>query len=309
MKNRSILPKPLSEYDLRLLRIFVAVVEHNGFAAAANTLGVTRSTISIHMSNLESRMKLTLCLRGRGGFSLTEDGQVVYRAVMDLFESFDGFSLVVNSLSQELSGELVILCADQLDNAKQSKLADVIQKVHALSPNLNLVLDGDSISDVERALLKDKAHIGLMPRYQQIEGLNYKEVFSEKIYLCCSHQHPFFNKTDQQITDEDLATADAVHPGIDIDIEGRTQLKKLNLSAKAYQFDTRKAMIMSGCYIGYLPQSFIQQDLNLGLMRIIKPSQCFYPFSLFMVSKKNPRDNRKVDLITDIFNQVFDITD
>ncbi|WP_334313340.1 LysR family transcriptional regulator [Psychrosphaera algicola] len=99
MQNRSILPKPLSEYDLRLLRIFVAVVEHNGFAAAANTLGITRSTISIHMSNLETRMKLTLCLRGRGGFSLTEDGQVIYRAVMDLFESFDGFSLLVNSLS------------------------------------------------------------------------------------------------------------------------------------------------------------------------------------------------------------------
>ncbi|MFT6529522.1 MAG: DNA-binding transcriptional LysR family regulator [Psychrosphaera sp.] len=307
MQRKSIIPKPLSEYDLRLLRIFVAVVEHNGFSAAANTLGITRSTISVHMSNLETRMQLKLCLRGRAGFSLTEDGQIIYRAVMELFESFDGFSLLVNTLGQELSGELVILCADQLDGTKQQKLAEVIQKVHDLSPHLNLVLDGDSISDIERALLKDKAHIGLFPSYQQIEGLQYKEVFSEKIYLCCSHLHPFFNKTDNELSDHDLATANAVHPGIDIDLEGKSQLSKLNLSAKSYQFDTRKAMILSGRYIGYLPQSSIQQDLNLGLMRIIKPSECFYPFTLSMVTKKTARDSRKVEMITDIFNQVFNL--
>ncbi|MDU0112538.1 LysR family transcriptional regulator [Psychrosphaera aquimarina] len=307
MQRKSIIPKPLSEYDLRLLRIFVAVVEHNGFSAAANTLGITRSTISVHMSNLETRMQLKLCLRGRAGFSLTEDGQIVYRAVMELFESFDGFSLLVNTLGQELSGELVILCADQLDGTKQQKLAEVIQKVHDLSPHLNLVLDGDSISDIERALLKDKAHIGLFPSYQQIEGLQYKEVFSEKIYLCCSNLHPFFNKTDNELSEHDLATANAVHPGIDIDLEGKSQLSKLNLSAKSYQFDTRKAMILSGRYIGYLPQSSIQQDLNLGLMRIIKPSECFYPFTLSMVTKKTARDSRKVEMITDIFNQVFNL--
>ena len=64
----SIIPKSITEYDLRLLRIFISVVEHGGFAAAENSLGITRSTISVHMSNLETRMKLKLCLRGRGGF-------------------------------------------------------------------------------------------------------------------------------------------------------------------------------------------------------------------------------------------------
>jgi DNA-binding transcriptional LysR family regulator len=306
LSKSSIIPKPITEYDLRLLRIFVSVVEHGGFSAAETALGITRSTISVHMSNLESRMKLKLCLRGRGGFSLTEDGQAVYRAVINLFDSMSDFSLFVGSLGEELSGELVILCGDQLDSVKQQKLAKVIQYIHESSPNLHLVLDGDSISNIEKHLLKDKAHVGIIPGYQQVEGLKYSALFSESIYLCCAKSHSFFNKVDSSITAGNLSASPAIHPGIDLDIEGREQLKKLNLAAKAYQFDTRKAMILSGLYIGFMPQSYIQNELNQGEIRIIKPSTLTYPFNLSLVSKKSPREINKVTLLLEAFNHVFE---
>ncbi len=305
MSKASIIPKPITEYDLRLLRIFTSVVEHGGFAAAEAALGVTRSTISVHMSNLEARMKLKLCLRGRGGFSLTEDGQAVYRAVINLFDSLNDFSVLVGSIGKELSGELVILCADQLDRAKQKKLAEVIAIIHDSSPNLHIVLDGDSISNIEKLLLKDKAHIGLLPVYQQIEGLNYASLYSEPIFLCCGKKHPFFDQVDTQISDQDLSEAAAIHPGIDIDSSGREQLQKLNLCAKAYQFDTRKAMILSGRYIGYMSQSYIQQELNQGEIRLIQPSSRTYSFNLSLVTKKTPREVNKVELLKQAFTKVF----
>lgn len=303
----SIIPKPITEYDLRLLRIFTSVVEHGGFSAAEKALGITRSTISVHMSNLETRMKLKLCLRGRGGFSLTEDGQLVYRAVISLFDSLNDFSLLVGTLGKELSGELVILCADLLDKNRQEKLAQVIELVSNSAPNLHIVLDGDSISNIEKLLLKDKAHIAIFPGYQQIEGLNYVPLSSEPIFLCCGKKHAFFNKTDTQIEPHDLATTPAIHPGIDIDIDGREQLQQLNLSARAYQFDTRKAMIMSGKYIGFMPQSYIQQELNTGDIRIIQPSTRTYQFSLSLVNKKTPREGTKVELLRSAFNSAFNL--
>ena len=301
----SIIPKPVSEYDLRLLKVFVAVVENQGFAAAANALGITRSTVSLHMSNLETRLGYTLCFRGRGGFSLTEEGREVYQAVTKLFQSFTDFSLLIGSLGQELSGELVILCADQLDATKQRKLGQVIAKLNDECPKLSIVLDGGSIFSIEKQLLDDKAHIGLYPVYHELDGLEYQQIFSESIYLCCNNAHPFFDKTDTQITPEMLEQALAIHPGIDIDPEGRLQLSKLNLAAKSYQFDTRKAMILSGRYIGYLPQSFIQQELNRGEMRIIKPNQCHYNFNLSLVNKRNPKEEKKVAIVTSIFAEVF----
>jgi len=301
----SIIPKPITEYDLRLLRIFVSVVEHGGFSAAENALGVTRSTISVHMSNLEARMKLKLCLRGRGGFSLTEDGQAVYRAVINLFGSLNDFSLLVGTLGKELSGELIILCADKLDDTKQQKLAQVIQLIHDSSPNLHIVLDGDSISNIEKLLLSDKAHIGLFPQYQEIHGLSYSSLFQEPVYLCCSKNHQFYNKVDSEISQAMLADVPAVHPGIDLDSSGREQLEKLNLAAKSYQFDTRKTMILSGRYLGYMPRSYIQRELNNGDIRIIQPSNLSYQFNLSLVAKKSPREIKKVALAKQVFKQIF----
>lgn len=305
MAKTSIIPKPITEYDLRLLRIFRVVVENGGFTAAENELGITRSTISLHMSNLETRMKLKLCLRGRGGFSLTQEGQAVYHAVLELFASLDDFSLLVGSLGHELGGELVILCADQISPAQQQKLAEVIRYIYTQAPNLHLVLDGGSIHDIEKALLKDKAHLGIFPGYQQVEGLSYQSLSSDAIYLCCSDKHPFFNVVDSKISSEMLAQSPSVHPGIDIDANGREQLKKLNLAAKSYQFDTRKTMILSGCYLGYMPQSYIQQELNDGKMRIIKPSSLTYQFDLSLVYKKNPKEQKKVELVQAAFMNVF----
>jgi DNA-binding transcriptional LysR family regulator len=307
MATHSIIPKPIAEYDLRLLRIFISVVENGGFSAAENALGISRSTISVHMTNLETRMNLKLCMRGRGGFSLTEEGQAVYRAIIDLFDSLNDFSLFVGSLSKELSGELVILCADQLDEKKQAKLANMIEIVHNQAPNLHLVLDGDSISNIEKMLLKDKAHVGIFPIFQQVEGLNYSLLTSEPIFLCCSKKHPFFDVVDSQIGEAELAKASTIHPGIDIQSEGREQLQKLNLNAKSYQFDTRKAMIMSGKYLGYMPQSYVQSELNAGQIRIIKPSQLSYSFDLSLVNKKKPRETSKVKLLQSAFATAFEL--
>jgi DNA-binding transcriptional LysR family regulator len=305
LKHVSIIPKSITEYDLRLLRIFKVVVENGGFSNAENELGITRSTISVHMSNLETRMKLKLCSRGRGGFSLTEEGQAVYHAALAMFDSLNDFSLYVGTLGKELSGELVILCSDPLDVAKQKKMANVIEEINNQAPNLHLVLDCDSIPNIEKQLLKDKAHIGLFPNYKPIEDLQYDTLFSEPIYLCCAKKHPFFTMVDHQITGETLSDAMAIHPGIDIDAGGRAQLSKLNLVAKAYQFDTRKAMILSGKYIGYLPRSYIQSSLNTGEMRIIRPGELTYQFDLSMVHKKSTKEHAKTDLLLNAFNLHF----
>ena len=75
--------------------------------------------------------------------------------------------------------EQALLCADQLDKASQKKLAEVVGLI------------GDSLRNIEQSLLRDKAHVGLFPCYQKIEGLSYKKMFGETIFLCCSDSHLF----------------------------------------------------------------------------------------------------------------------
>ena len=67
----------LGDVDLRLLRVFKSVVECGGMAAAELELNIALSTISRHVKDLEIRLGLVLCRRGRGGFGLPPEGQQV----------------------------------------------------------------------------------------------------------------------------------------------------------------------------------------------------------------------------------------
>src|SRR5687768_16909560 len=81
----------ISDADIRLLKVFNAVVQCGGFAAAQVELNVGQSTISAHMATLESRLGVRLCERGRGGFRLTEQGRHIHEAAQRLFREVESF--------------------------------------------------------------------------------------------------------------------------------------------------------------------------------------------------------------------------
>ncbi len=104
------------DLDLRLLRVFAAVVRHRGFAAAQDELGISASTISIHIRQLEDRLDVRLCERGRKGFQLTEQGQAIYDAALKLFRSLENFRGAVGSVRGQLIGELHLGVVDAVRN-------------------------------------------------------------------------------------------------------------------------------------------------------------------------------------------------
>lgn len=295
--------RAITEYDLKLLKVFKSVVENGGFAAAEDELGITRSTISVHMNSLETRMGLTLCQRGRGGFLLTPDGQTVYQACLPLFSALGDFSNAVSQLSDQIAGTLVILHADVLDNERLALLAATVDRMMGKAPALTITLDGDRIDNIEQALLKDKAHIGLFPGYRKMTGLAYTDTLHEPIYLCCAHGHPLFNVADTAITDSVIASHAAVIPGVEISQEGREQLRKLTPGATAYQFDSRKALIASGRFIGYLPRSYIRNEVAQQSFRLLNPNRYQYNFAQSLVHKQVPAEPNKVRFFTAALNE------
>lgn len=84
MAKRAILQR-LSDVDFRLLRVFRAVVACGGVSAAELELNIGRSTISRHLTDLEIRLGCKLCLRGPAGFRLTEEGERIHAAALQLF--------------------------------------------------------------------------------------------------------------------------------------------------------------------------------------------------------------------------------
>jgi DNA-binding transcriptional LysR family regulator len=304
MRKDTFVPRPVSEYDLRLLRIFKVVVECGGFAKAEPVLNITRSTISVHISNLESRMKFKLAKRGRGGFALTEQGKVVYEASLKLFDTLNGFSVLISSLDVEVSGELVILCSDNVAVSPQLRLPEVIATLNDRAPKLQIAINNDTAPSIENALLAGQAHVGIMPEFRNIDALSYQPNFEERFILCCGNKHPFFTLSDDDISDEMLHASQTVYPGVDVNSAGIEQLRRLNLSARAYQFDTRTPLVLSGRYLGFFPLSYIQPYIDRGQVRLVQPAERYYDLRHVIVHRQSSVMDTKVRLFLDVCDEL-----
>ena len=128
----------VSDFDIRLLRLFRSVVECGGFSAAESVLGIGRSAISQQMSDLEQRLGLRLCQRGRAGFALTEEGREVYQSSLQLFGALESFRNGVNGLHRELRGELHIGLTDNLVTVPHMRITHALARLKELGPDVRI---------------------------------------------------------------------------------------------------------------------------------------------------------------------------
>ncbi|MEJ2631995.1 MAG: LysR family transcriptional regulator [Acidihalobacter sp.] len=94
--------------DWTLIRAFLAVATAGSVSAAARTLGVSQPTLSRQISALEQSMRLTLFERSPQGLHLTEQGEALVAAAMQMDDAADRFARLAAGLSEVLEGDVRI---------------------------------------------------------------------------------------------------------------------------------------------------------------------------------------------------------
>lgn len=94
--------------NLSLLRAFVAVVETGNFSHAGHRLRVVPSTISKHISALESRLHGQLFIRSTQKLSITELGQRLYERAVSILSEVEATEIEIGDYNAEPQGLLKI---------------------------------------------------------------------------------------------------------------------------------------------------------------------------------------------------------
>ena len=144
-------PPDLSKSDLHLLYVFATVVEAGGFSGAQIELNVSASTISRQISDLELRLRMRLCHRGRSGFRLTEEGELVYRASERLFASVLEFRETIDGSTAKLSGNLSVAVIDNWVFNDASPFASALKAFVDQAPDVTIELFSLAPDDIELA--------------------------------------------------------------------------------------------------------------------------------------------------------------
>ncbi|MDO9625776.1 MAG: LysR family transcriptional regulator [Pseudomonas sp.] len=285
-------PDPLaqvSDFDIRLLKLFRSVAECGGFSAAESVLGIGRSAISQQMSDLEQRLGLRLCQRGRAGFALTEEGREVYQSTQQLLAALESFRTEVNGLHQHLRGELNIGLTDNLVTVPHMRITNALARLKERGPDVRIHIRMTPPSEVEQGVLDGRLHIGVVPQVGALSGLDYQTLYDERSLLYCAVGHPLFYVDDQQLEDPRLNDQDAIAPTFRLPPEVQSHYQALNCTASASDREGMAFLILTGRYIGYLPDHYAQAWVQQGRLRALKADSRFYDVSLAAVTRKGRR--------------------
>lgn len=289
----------ITDFDLRLLRIFKAVTDCGGFSAAESVLNLNLSTISTHMADLEARIGIRLCQRGRGGFQLTDEGKVLYQATAELLNSVEDFRVELGALHHRISGELRIGIVDNTITDANSKVAHAILSMKRRGGDLQINLAVQSPGEIEEALLARKIHVGIGPFRHTLPGLDYEPAYSEKLLLYCGRPHPLFSSAPYQLELDQLTDLDYVARGYlrESHILGKTVHFKV--SAMVHHMEAAALLILSGGFIGYLPEHYAARWVTQDQLRPLRPDLFGQCAEFFIVTQKNRSHSMAVQYFID----------
>lgn len=294
----------IDNVDIRLIRIFMRVVEAGGLSAAQTELNLSLSTISEKIVALEQRLGVTLCKRGRGGFQLTESGRMIYDECQRLTGSLDQFSRKVAGFRSNLGGILSLGLLDNIISDPASPIAAAISRVVEAAPALQFNMEIRSPGELLRDLVARKLDIAVGSFPRMALGLAYIDLYEETHNFYCGAAHPLFSVPDESIGIDEVR----LHRIIGRSYWAARDIKIFaiaNPHATVSNMEAEAFLILSGCFLGYLPDHYAAQFVQAGRIRLIRPNLFSYKAKFQVATTEDWKSRPTVKLFVDTISKLM----
>ncbi|GAB3022721.1 LysR family transcriptional regulator [Bowmanella dokdonensis] len=260
----------LQESDIKLLRVFYAVASCNGFTAAEPVLRMQRPNISAAIKKLEERLDLVLCHRGRGGFQMTKEGEVVFQETKRIFNAFDNFVFNLKSLHDDYSGHITLVMMSSLPLKLSQAISQAVKSTMQKFDDIHFNIQTRLYNEVEHVALSGECHL-VVSSYDMVkpESLVFHPLgVVNEGRLYCHESHPLARYKESfpdKIRLEDYAS---------IGITGLSssnyigENQRMSIHTFSDSFESCLAAILTGNYLGLLPDSLVNGHPELGLVAV-----------------------------------------
>lgn len=295
-----------SAMDLKLFKVFRAVVEAGGFTAAQIELNISLAAISKQISDLEIRLGMRLCTRGREKFCLTEQGKIIYEASLDLFLALDNFRDRLGNVRGELLGDLNIAVIDNTVSDPGSPLVEALKALQIKAPKAKVRLNVAPLDEIEQGILKGRFAVGIVPVYSAKDDFQVIPLYDEMSELYCSSAHPFFSMTDESVDEKSLSHAEFVDHAYAVHTAKPKLMGTREVTAVATQVEAVAILIKTGRYLGYLPTHWARSYVERGEMRSIKKHEFAIATPVKLLYRQQVPRNPLLDVFLQIMQESSD---
>ena len=191
--------------EIRNIETFVMAVENNSFSKAAEILGYTQSTVTVHIKQLEEEFGVLLFERIGKRIHLTEEGAKFFdQAVRIIKEVKDAERLMARS--SEPSG---VLRLGTVASLSSRRIPGQLLRLHEKYPLIKVVID----SEDPLTLLEKLRHNELDILYMTSDEISGDDLVScyeknEPLHFVAASDHPLAEKSN--VTLDEILSYDLV---------------------------------------------------------------------------------------------------
>lgn len=260
----------LSPADLKALSVFRAIVEHGGFLGAQVALNLSQSAVSFHLKSLEERLGYQLCRRGRAGFPLTDRGAIVYERSKALLAAMSAFESELGELRVKVTGTIRLGIVDNTITDPGLPIRDVIHDFLRKSDGAQVEI---SIGEPEQLISEvgsSGIDIALLPETHRYKGLDFTRFYEEVHSLYCGRRNALFGLPSRELTAESVEThAFVVRPYANL--RELQHYRRARVGAHASNMEAQAMFILSGHFLGYLPDHYASRWVANRELRPLLP--------------------------------------
>jgi LysR family transcriptional regulator, carnitine catabolism transcriptional activator len=165
--------------DLRRIRLFVAVLDHAGFTAAAKAVHVAQPAVSLAVRELEAELGAELLVRSRAGVALTPAGEAFVPLARQALRDVEGAAEAVAAVTGVMAGRLDIASLPTLAADPAARMVGRFRREHpGVTVRLTAPEDPSTLADEIR---RGEAEVGITERVQANHGLEERSLAAQRL--------------------------------------------------------------------------------------------------------------------------------
>ncbi len=283
--------------DWDKLRVFHAVAEAGSFTHASETLNLSQSAVSRQISALEEALGVSLFHRHARGLILTEQGDLLYKTVHDVFAKLNNVESLLTETKENAEGTLRVTTTVAFGSVwLTGRLKEFIRTY----PDIEVTL---RLDDQELDLAMREADVAIRFNEPKQPDLVQRHLGTLRSNLYASPEYlkerglpqtlADLNQHDVVLFGEGVAPTSAVHWLAEIlnknNINCRSTLRVNNL------YGIYRA-VKAGIGIGPLPEYFLQE--GRGIVQVL-PDLEGTPIDAYFVYPEELRNSARVAVFRD----------
>lgn len=269
--------------EIRHLKTFKTIVEAGGFTRAAEHLGYSQSTVTLHIKAIEDELNEPLFHRIGKKVFLTETGEHLMPYANEMLNLYKQIK-DVPSINGEISGKVVISAPEVL---LTYRLPPIIKAFKTKYPKVDVQLKHLPVGSLKEQIISEEIDIAfILDMEQNTEGITVQRLAEEPMVLIVPNHYPS--------AFEDISFQDTVFLFTEQGCGYRTAfenvLKTNHILAENYiefwSIEAIKQCVICGFGISLLPYVAVKNEIERGLLSAIK-MPLSAPLFMFMAQHKD----------------------